>query len=63
LYCDWEKRDSLLVSKDEFLLDLENNYKEMKKYGISNPMLVFLCRLMNGITTVSANGQPMPVYN
>ena len=35
LYCDWNKRDSLLVSKDEFLLDLENNYKEMEKYEIS----------------------------
>jgi peptidoglycan/xylan/chitin deacetylase (PgdA/CDA1 family) len=34
LYCDWEKRDSLLVSKEEFVRDLENNYEVMKKFGI-----------------------------
>ena len=35
LYCDWEKRDSLLVGYDVFKSDLENNYIEMKKFGIS----------------------------
>lgn len=35
LYCDWEKRDSLLVTKKEFLDDLEANYREMKRFGIS----------------------------
>lgn len=35
LYCTWEKRDSLLVSRSEFRFDLENNYKEMAKYGIT----------------------------
>lgn len=34
LYCDWGKRDSLLVSKEEFRLDLENNYKAMLAFGI-----------------------------
>ncbi len=34
LYCDWEKRDSLLVTRQEFLEDLKNNYSEMKKHGI-----------------------------
>jgi len=34
LYCDWENRDSLLVTKTEFLLDLKANYKEMEKFGI-----------------------------
>ncbi len=34
LYCSWEDRDHLLVSKDSFLLDLENNFLAMKKYGI-----------------------------
>lgn len=34
LYCSWEKRDSLLVSREEFLSDLRNNYREMKKRGI-----------------------------
>lgn len=35
LYCDWTKRDSLLVTKGEFLTDLKANYSEMKKFGIS----------------------------
>ncbi len=34
LYCDWNKRDSLLVTKKEFAADLENNYKAMAAYGI-----------------------------
>jgi peptidoglycan/xylan/chitin deacetylase (PgdA/CDA1 family) len=35
LYCDWTKRDSLLVSKEAFERDLRNNYAEMKKFGIN----------------------------
>jgi len=35
LYCDWSKRDSLLVTKHEFTEDLNNVYSKMKKYGIS----------------------------
>ncbi|HYG37410.1 MAG TPA: polysaccharide deacetylase family protein [Cytophagales bacterium] len=34
LYADWEKVDSLLVSKKEFKQDLENNYKRMAAFGI-----------------------------
>jgi peptidoglycan/xylan/chitin deacetylase (PgdA/CDA1 family) len=34
LYADWTKRDSLLVTKEEFTLDLENNYKRMAGFGI-----------------------------
>jgi endoglucanase len=34
LYCDWNKRDSLLVSKADFIKDLENNYDRMKGFGI-----------------------------
>jgi peptidoglycan/xylan/chitin deacetylase (PgdA/CDA1 family) len=34
LYCDWTKRDSLLVTKDQFARDLLDNYKEMEKFGI-----------------------------
>ena len=34
LYCDWEKRDSLLVSREEFRMDLENNYKAMQACGV-----------------------------
>jgi len=35
LYCDWTKRDSLLVTKEEFVKDLEDNYNEMKRFDIS----------------------------
>lgn len=35
LYCDWGKRDSLLVTKDEFTADVLNNYQEMQRFGIS----------------------------
>ncbi len=35
LYCDWTKRDSLLVSKNEFLDDLNNSYSEMGEFGIN----------------------------
>jgi len=35
LYCDWGKRDSTLVSKDSFMVDLANNYDELKKISIS----------------------------
>jgi peptidoglycan/xylan/chitin deacetylase (PgdA/CDA1 family) len=33
LYCAWENRDSLLVSRDQFLKDLEDNYAEMQRFG------------------------------
>ncbi|HZI53084.1 MAG TPA: glycoside hydrolase family 9 protein, partial [Chitinophagaceae bacterium] len=35
LYCDWNKRDSLLVSKEQFVNDLRLNYAEMQKAGIN----------------------------
>ncbi len=34
LYCDWVKRDSLLVTKGEFHKDLQDNYKAMASFGI-----------------------------
>jgi endoglucanase len=34
LYCSWEKRDSLLVSKEEFQCDLQQNYETMRLSGI-----------------------------
>lgn len=34
LYCDWTVRDSLLVSKKEFISDIESSYLELKKFGI-----------------------------
>jgi peptidoglycan/xylan/chitin deacetylase (PgdA/CDA1 family) len=35
LYCSWEKRDELLVSKEEFTADILNNYHAMAVFGIS----------------------------
>ncbi|HZI69377.1 MAG TPA: polysaccharide deacetylase family protein, partial [Hanamia sp.] len=34
LYCDWTKRDSLLVTKQQFETDLQNAYGELSKWGI-----------------------------
>jgi endoglucanase len=34
LYNDWTKRDSLLVTRNEFENDLRKNYKAMESYGI-----------------------------
>lgn len=34
LYCAWEKRDSLLLNKFDFLADLERNYDEMGRFGV-----------------------------
>ena len=34
LYCDWTKRDSLLVDKKQFTTDLLKNYQVMKQFGI-----------------------------
>jgi peptidoglycan/xylan/chitin deacetylase (PgdA/CDA1 family) len=34
LYCDWKKRDSLLVTKQQFKDDLEANYAVMQTFGI-----------------------------
>ena len=43
LYCSWEKRDSLLITKNEFLSDLDENYKQLSKSGISKKKaLIFL---------------------
>jgi len=43
LYASWNKRDSLLVSKDEFINDLKNNYTEMARFGITkNDASLFL---------------------
>lgn len=35
LYCDWNKRDSLLVTKTDFETDLSNNYQAMDLLGIN----------------------------
>lgn len=35
LYCDWSKRDSLLVDRTEFETDLRQNYTELKRFGVT----------------------------
>jgi peptidoglycan/xylan/chitin deacetylase (PgdA/CDA1 family) len=35
LYCSWETAKRTLVTRDEFRRDLENNLKELLKYGVS----------------------------
>ncbi|MEK7250677.1 MAG: glycoside hydrolase family 9 protein, partial [Bacteroidota bacterium] len=35
LYASWEKRDSLLVTRDSFLIDIRANYEAMKKFGLA----------------------------
>ncbi len=42
LYCDWVKRDSLLVTKNEFIDDLSNSFTEMLRYGIEKEDAVYL---------------------
>ena len=34
LYADWTKRDSLLVTEDEFKTDMLENYKKMLEFGV-----------------------------
>lgn len=34
LYCDWKKRDSLLVTREEFKTDLRNSYNELAKWKV-----------------------------
>ncbi|MDX1740820.1 MAG: polysaccharide deacetylase family protein [Rhodothermales bacterium] len=35
LYCDWEDRDSLLVTREEFEQDVRDNYAEMQRFGVT----------------------------
>lgn len=34
LYCDWDHRDSLLVTREQFIADLKRNYEAMENRGI-----------------------------
>jgi peptidoglycan/xylan/chitin deacetylase (PgdA/CDA1 family) len=34
LYCSWEDREKLLVTKKKFISDIKDNYKEMNFFGI-----------------------------
>jgi endoglucanase len=35
LYCDWNRRDSLLVTREQFDKDLTNSYKTLARWGIT----------------------------
>jgi len=41
LYCTWQKRDSLLVSKAQFLTDIKANYGVMERSGIQKRQAPF----------------------
>ena len=41
LYCSWENRDSLLVTKAEFTEDLQKNYQKMARFGIEKEAAPF----------------------
>ncbi len=41
LYCDWVKRDSLLVTKQQFEQDLEAAYAELKRLNIDKKQAAF----------------------
>jgi len=41
LYCDWNKRDSLLVSKVQFQKDLLASYQSMATFGVSKNKATF----------------------
>lgn len=58
LYCSWENRDSLLVTRAEFLADLEANYREMERFGIQHAEARYFLPPTNGTTRRSANGRP-----
>jgi peptidoglycan/xylan/chitin deacetylase (PgdA/CDA1 family) len=52
LYCDWIKRDSLLICRKEFTDDLNDSYLEMRKYGINRKEARYFLPPMNGTTTL-----------
>ena len=41
LYCDWNNRDSLLVTKALFREDLKANYRKMKRFGIGEDEAIY----------------------
>lgn len=52
LYCDWQKRDSQLVSREEFQQDLLANYQAMESFGLRAEDAPLFLHLMSGITTL-----------
>ncbi len=67
LYCDWTKRDSLLLSEDRIKEDILQNLRELKKLGISptyfippyewyNKRVVAIAAQLNQVTVNFSSG-------
>ena len=41
LYCDWDKRDSLLVDKKQFTKDILQNYQAMSRFNINKEQAAY----------------------
>ncbi len=41
LYCDWAKRDSLLITKQQFISDLEKNINAIEQFGVKRPAIQY----------------------
>ena len=41
LYASWEKQDSLLVNKEQFISDLKANYRELKGKKVRKPVIPY----------------------
>ncbi|MCS7227656.1 MAG: polysaccharide deacetylase family protein [Endomicrobia bacterium] len=41
LYCSWQDRNQTLVSKEEFVEDINNNFVKLKKFGIDRKNAIF----------------------
>ena len=37
LYCSWERRDSMLVTQEEFAADMQRSYALLHQFGIQQP--------------------------
>lgn len=42
LYCSWEDRSKTLITREEFLLDLQKNFEALKEYGVDKNDVYFL---------------------
>lgn len=69
LYADWNKRDSLLVSKKTFMQDLQNSFGAMKKLGIQSgryflpPYEWYNDSISSWTKQMTANSKPMQLIN
>ncbi len=63
LYCDWNKRDSLLVTQQQFRTDLLRCYQAMAQQGIIRKKAPFFLPPMNGIMIPSPYGPALYSYN